>query len=42
MTRRANFGLPGRRQEVSVVRFHADDATGLVQRFASARQFTRA
>ncbi|MGY4976122.1 hypothetical protein ACWCYL_02970 [Streptomyces sp. 900105755] len=42
----AHFGLLGGRQEVRVVRFHADDATGLVRqlttRQATARQLTRA
>ncbi|MGY4921248.1 hypothetical protein [Streptomyces sp. 900105755] len=36
----AHFGLLGGRQEVRVVRFHADDATGLVRQLTSARQLT--
>ena len=33
----AHFTLLGRRREVSVVRFHADDATGLVRQLTQAR-----
>ncbi|MGW4907720.1 hypothetical protein [Streptomyces sp. NPDC004270] len=33
----AHFTLLGRRREVSVVRFHADDATGLVRQLTRAR-----
>ncbi|MFG2952329.1 hypothetical protein ACGF5O_01185 [Streptomyces sp. NPDC048291] len=42
MTHRAHFGLLGRRREVRVVRFHADDATDLVRQLTAARELTRA
>ncbi|MER7180109.1 hypothetical protein ABT404_11610 [Streptomyces hyaluromycini] len=38
----AHFGLLGRRQEVRVVRFHADDATDLVRQLTTTPQLTQA
>ncbi|MFK0279584.1 hypothetical protein ACIQVL_03800 [Streptomyces sp. NPDC090499] len=38
----AHFTLLGRRREVRVVRFHADDAPDLVRQLTAARELTRA
>ncbi|MEU9410078.1 hypothetical protein AB0E08_30925 [Streptomyces sp. NPDC048281] len=38
----AHFTLLGRRREVRVVRFHADDAGDLVRQLVAARELTRA